>query len=111
MFGGIGQLASLFKNAGQIKEQAEKLKERLAAARFVGQAGGGQVSATVDGRGELQALKIEPALLESRDVELLEDLIVSAVRSATAQSHEALQKELSGMMGGMNLPGLSDMFK
>ncbi len=110
MLGNLGQMMNLLKNAGQIKQQAQQMNERLAAARFTGESGGGQVKATVDGRGELVSIKFEPALVHGGDLELLEDLTVAAVRAAIAISREAIQKEVSDLTGGLNLPGLSDMF-
>jgi DNA-binding YbaB/EbfC family protein len=109
MLGNLGQLASLLKNAGQIKQNMQGMQERLAAARYVGEAGGGQVRATVDGRGELIAIKLEPAAIENGDVELLEDLICASVRDALVKSREAAQKEMEAATGGMNLGGMMDM--
>ena len=109
MLGNLGQLASLLKNAGQIKENMAGMNERLAAARFNGEAGGGQVKVTVDGKGEMVSIKIEPALIESGDIEMLEDLICAAVRDAVRVSREAAQKEMESAMGGLNLGGMMDM--
>lgn len=109
MFGNIGQLAGLLKNAGQIKENMRQMQERLGAARFVGESGGGQVRATVDGRGELVGLKIDPALFSSGDQELTEDLIVASVRDAVGRSREAMAKEMESATGGLNLQGMMDM--
>lgn len=109
MFGNLGQLASLLKNAGQIQQNMKEMNERLAAARFTGEAGAGQVQATVDGRGELLGLKIDPGLVAGGDVELLEDLALAAVRDAVARSRTAAQKEMQAITGGMGLPNLGDM--
>lgn len=109
MLGNLGQIASLLKNAGQIKENMKDMQERLAAARYVGEAGGGQVRATVDGKGELIQIKLEPATVEGGDIELLEDLICAAVRDATNKSREAVQKEMEAATGGMDLSGMMDM--
>lgn len=109
MFGNIGQIASLLKNAGQIKQGMQEMNERLAAARFVGEAGAGQVQATVDGRGEMVAIRIDPALVRSGDVEIVEDLVCAAVRDAVRRSREGVAKEMQALTGGINLPGLSEM--
>jgi len=109
MLGNLGQLANLLKNAGQIKENMQAMQERLQAARYVGEAGGGQVRATVDGRGELVSIKLEPATVEGGDIELLEDLICAAVRDAMAKSREAVQQEMQAATGGMDLGGMMDM--
>lgn len=110
MFGNLSQLMNLMKNAGQIKQNVAEMQERLGAARFVGEAGAGQVKATVDGRGELVAVKIEPALVQAGDVEMIEDLTCAAVRAAAAASREAVQKEMQELTGGLNLPGMGDLF-
>jgi nucleoid-associated protein EbfC len=113
MLGNLGQMMNLLKNAGQIKQQAKEMNERLQAARFEADSGAGQVRATVDGRGELVSIKIDPAVVQAGDVEMLEDLTVAAVRAAVASSREAMQKEVSELTGGLglNLPGLGDMLK
>ncbi|MFH1746943.1 MAG: YbaB/EbfC family nucleoid-associated protein [Planctomycetota bacterium] len=109
MFGNIGQLMHLMRNAGQIKQNMGEMNERLGAARFTGEAGGGQVRATVDGRGDMVALKIEPATIEEGDIEMMEDLICAAVRDAVRNSRAGAQKEMEAAMGGMNLGGMMDM--
>lgn len=108
MLGSLGQLAGLLKNAGKIRENMQGMQSRLASARFVGEAAGGQAAATVDGRGELISLKLEPGLLNG-DKELLEDLVVAAVNDAVRRSREALQKEMEQMTGGLGLGDLSGL--
>jgi DNA-binding YbaB/EbfC family protein len=110
MMGNIGQLMHLLRNAGQIREGLKDLQERLAAARFVGEAGAGLVRATVDGRGELVDLKIQPASSSAGDLELLEELICAAVREAMARSREAVRAELQALTGGVDLGGMLGMF-
>jgi len=100
MFDNLLQVAQLLKNAGQIRQNLSALNERLAAARFTAEAGGGQVRATVDGRGELVALKVDPRLATA-DVEMMEDLICAAVRESVRLSREAAQKELGSALGGI----------
>jgi DNA-binding YbaB/EbfC family protein len=109
MFGNLGPLMNLLRNAGAIKQTAQQMNERLQAARFVGEAGGGQVQATVDGRGELLSVRFDPALVQAGDVELLEELTCAALRAAMSRSREALQKEMQELTGGVNLPGMSDL--
>lgn len=109
MLGNLGQLMSLMKNAGQIKQSMQEMGQRLQAVRITGEAGGGQVKAIVDGRGELVGVKIEPALVQAGDVEMIEDLTCAAVRDAVARSREAVQKEMSALTGGLNLPGMNEL--
>ncbi len=109
MFGNLGQLANLMKNAGAIKQTMAEMQERMKAARHTGEAGGGQVKAVVDGKNELVSIKIEPALIEAGDVEMIEDLTCAAVRDATSRAKEAVQKEMQELTGGLNIPGMGDM--
>lgn len=110
MLGNFGQLMNLLRNAGQLKQSMQELAERMQTARYTGEAGGGQVRATVDGRGDLLSLKIDPALIESRDIELLEELTCAAVRDAVARSRQAAQQEVQQLTGGIGLPGLDGLF-
>lgn len=110
MLGDLGKLTHLLRNAGQIKENMKQMQERLAAARFIGDAGGGQAQATVDGKGDLISVKLEPTLLEAGDKELVEELVVASIRDAVAKSREAAQRELQQATGGMDLGGMMDMF-
>jgi DNA-binding YbaB/EbfC family protein len=107
MLGGIGDIANLLKSARQLQGNVEKMQQEMASKRFEGQAGGGMVHAVVDGRGTLIDIKIDPQAVE--DVELLEDLVKAAVGSAVAHSQEQMKSELSGLAGGLNLPGLEGM--
>lgn len=109
MFGNLGQLMNILKNAGAIKQGMQEMNARLEAARFVGEAGGGQVKATADGTGNLVSVKIEPALVQSGDVEMIEDLTCAAVREATKRSREAAQQEMAQMAGGLGLPGMDNL--
>lgn len=109
MLGNLGQLAQILKNAGQIKQNMAQMNERMATARFTGEAGGGQVQATVDGKGEAVGVKIDPALITAGDVEMLEDLICAAMRDAVHRSREAMQKEMEAAMGGIDLGPMKSM--
>jgi hypothetical protein len=110
MFGNLGSLMNLMKNAGALKQQMQQVNDRLQAARFTGEAGGGQVKVVVDGRGEIVSLKFDPAVVQPGDLELLEDLTVAAVRAAVTASRDALQGEMQTLTGGLNLPGMDKLF-
>ena len=108
MLSNLGQIFDLMRNAGKIKQNMGEMGERLAAARFIGEAGG-QVKATVDGRGEMVSIKIDPAAVQAGDIEMLEDLICAAIREAVRQSRTGAQKEMETALGGMNLGPMMDM--
>ncbi|MCG3126609.1 MAG: Nucleoid-associated protein YbaB [Phycisphaerae bacterium] len=107
MFGQLGQLTNLLKNAGKIREGMKDMQARMAAARHVGEAGGGQARAVVDGTGDLVEVRVDPALLADKD--LLEDLVCAAVRDGIRRSREAAAREMSELTGGMDLGGMSKM--
>ena len=107
MFGNLGNLAGLMKSAKEMQQNMSRLQEEMLHRRHEGDAGGGLVHATVDGKGNMVNIKIDPKAVE--DIELLEDLIKAAVGAAVGKSQEAFNNEMTAMTGGMNIPGLSDM--
>lgn len=108
MFGGLGNIAGLMKQAKAIQENMARLQESLESQRFEGEAGAGMVKATVNGRAELVRIKIDPQA--AADTELLEDLVVAAVSTAARKAQESVKAEMAQMTGGLNLPGLSGLF-
>jgi DNA-binding YbaB/EbfC family protein len=100
----------------QLMKQAQKMQRDLAAAQaelaelqVEASAGGGLVSATVTGSGQLISIKIDPKAIDPDDVETLEDLVVAAVHSATAEAGEIAAEKmgpLTGGLGGLGIPGL-----
>lgn len=111
MFGNLGQLTHLLKNAGAMRENMQKMQEELRQARFTGDAGAEQVVATVDGSGDLIGIKIDPELVASGDREMIEDLTVAAVQTAIRNAREAMKARMQEMTGGLDLGGMMDMLK
>lgn len=109
MFGQLGQLMQLLSNPEKLKADMQAMQDRLAAARYVGEAGGGQVRVTMDGKCEVIEFKIEPELITGGDHELIEELCAAAVQAATQLSREGAQKEMQQMAGGLNLGPLGNM--
>jgi DNA-binding YbaB/EbfC family protein len=107
MFGGFSNLAGILKSAKDLQGNLAKMQETLASRRYEATTGGDMVRATVDGRGALVDLHIDPRA--ASDVELLEDLIKAAVGAAAAKSQEGMKKELAALTGGLNIPGLEQM--
>ncbi len=102
-------MAQLMKQAQQMQAQMLQAQEELAAAEITGTAGGGLVSATVNGTGELLSLAIDPKVVDPDDVETLADLIVAAVRDASRAAQEVAAEKmgpLAGGLGGLGLPGM-----
>lgn len=107
MFGQLGDIAKLMKQARGMQEQMKTMQEELASARFEAEVGAGAVKAVVNGKGSLVDIKIRPDATE--DVELLEDLIKSAIGAATKKAADGAAEKMQQLTGGMNLPGLSEM--
>ena len=107
MFNNMGQIADLMKNAGKIREGMEKAAEALAKLEVEGTAGGGSVTAKVNGKMEMLAVRIDPKLLADGDAELLEDLVTAAVNQALTKAREAAGQSFSSLAGGLPIPGLS----
>ena len=98
-------LGGLLQQAQQVQKQIEELQGELAGLKLEGQAGGGLVTATVNGQQELLQVHIDPELL-TEDAEMVEDLIVAAVRQALSKSKEESQKRMSQLTGSA-LSGLT----
>jgi len=102
-------MASMLQQAKQVQNQLEELQGELANLRIEGQSGGGVVKAVANGQQDLISIKLDESLLEE-DVEMIEDLVVAAVRQAISKSREESQQRMSGitggMLGGLNLPGM-----
>jgi len=109
MFGKMGDLANLIKNASQIQSRVKELQEKAETMTYTAESGGGAVSATVNGKLVLMGLRIAPDSVKSGDVEMLEDLIKSAVAAAQRKATDALKEQMREMSGGMNIPGLEKM--
>jgi DNA-binding YbaB/EbfC family protein len=85
---------------GRITQMQTELTQRA----VTGSAGGGMVTATADGRGQLRGLRIDPAVIADGDVEMLEDLILAAVTDAQRRAEEFYREELRKVTGGLPLP-------
>jgi nucleoid-associated protein EbfC len=114
MFGALGNLATLMKQARAMGQEMESLQETLKERHATGAAGGGLVTVEINGLQEVSACRIDPKLLEPTeqgpaDRELLEDLICGAVNDAVAKSKQLHAEALKSMAGGLNVPGLEEM--
>ncbi|HET6876670.1 MAG TPA: YbaB/EbfC family nucleoid-associated protein [Jatrophihabitans sp.] len=107
--GGQPNMQQLMKQAQKMQQELEAAQAELAAAEVTGSAGGGLVTATLTGAGELVSLFIDPKAVDPDDVETLQDLVVAAVRDAhRAVGELAAQKmgPVTGGLGGLGLPGM-----
>jgi DNA-binding YbaB/EbfC family protein len=97
-------------NINQMMEQAKQMQERLqkqmADMRVEATAGGGMVTVVVNGNKQLQKITIDPEVVSKDDVEMLQDMILAAVNDASRKVDEQIGQQMSGLMGGLKIPGL-----
>ncbi|HEX6142743.1 MAG TPA: YbaB/EbfC family nucleoid-associated protein [Geminicoccaceae bacterium] len=98
-------LGNMLKEAQKLQSRMAEMQEKLAGIEIAGSAGGGMVAVTLNGKGEMRKVKIDPSLLDPGEVEILEDLIVAANNDAKVKVEQRLQEEMGKLTGGMNLPG------
>jgi hypothetical protein len=94
------------KQAQKIQEKMVRVQEELAEKTVEATAGGGMVTAVVNGKHELTSLKIEKEVVDPEDIEMLQDLIVAAVNEGIRKSQEMAAQEMSKITGGFNIPGI-----
>jgi|SRR5579863_4488197 len=108
MFKGLGQLASLMKNAHEIQGRMKDLQENLRRLRAEGTAGGGMVTVEVNGQQQVLSCRIEQSLFDDGDREMVEDLVVSAVNQALEKIKQAAADEMGKLAGGIDMSSLND---
>ena len=99
-------ISEMMKQARQVQEKMATIQEELAGKMITGNAGGGMVTATVNGKGELIGLVIEPEIVRPEEVQMLQDLIVAAVNDGARKASELGKSEMAKLTGGLNLPGM-----
>ncbi len=99
-------MGALLKQAQQMQQQLVAAQEEMAATEVTGTAGGGLVSATMTGSGELTALTIAPAAIDPDDIETLQDLVVAAVRDAKRAADDLAAQKMGPLAGGLGGGGL-----
>ena len=91
----------------QARQMQEQLQKRMSDLRVEASAGGGMVTVVVNGAKQVQSIKIDPEVVSKDDVEMLQDLIAAAVNDASRKVDEQLGQSMSGLLGGLKIPGLS----
>lgn len=98
-----GQLGQLMQQAQRMQENLQRAQEELAKVEVTGQAGGGMVSVTMNGRHEVRSVRIDRKLFAD-DPEMAEDLVAAAINDAVNKVSEASKQRMSDVAGGMGLP-------
>jgi nucleoid-associated protein EbfC len=97
-------LGNMLKEAQKLQSRMAEMQAKLAETEISGAAGAGMVTVTLNGKGEMRAIKIDPSLAEPGEIEVLEDLIVAAFNDAKTRLEAQLQEEMGKLTGGMSLP-------
>jgi DNA-binding YbaB/EbfC family protein len=91
----------------QAKQVQEQLQKRMSDLRVEASAGGGMVTVVINGAKQVQSIRIDPEVVSKDEIEMLQDLIAAAVNDANRKVDEQLGQSMSGLLGGLKIPGLS----
>ena len=101
----VGKMGQLFRQAQAMRERLEALQQEVGARVVEASAGGGMVTARVNGKLEVLGVAIDPQVFEGGDREMLQDLIVAALNEALRRAQEMMASEVAKLTGGLSLPG------
>jgi DNA-binding YbaB/EbfC family protein len=97
-------LAGLMKQAHQMQSRMEEMQARVQAMEVAGESGAGMVRVTLNGKGEMRGLRIDPKIVDPQDAEVLQDLVMAAHRDAKTKLDAAMAEEMRKVTGGIDLP-------
>jgi DNA-binding YbaB/EbfC family protein len=97
----------MMQQAQKLQAQLLKAQEELANLTVEASSGGGAVTVVMNGQQQIQSVKISPEVVNPADVEMLEDMVLTAVREAGVKAQEAAAKKMGGLTGGLKIPGLT----
>jgi DNA-binding YbaB/EbfC family protein len=104
MFGNMGNLAQLLRQAKDVQQKLGEVQKKLSAMTVEASAGGGMVTVVANGHQEILSVKIDPAAVNADEVELLEELVLAAVNAARKKAEALARDEMSGLARGLDLP-------
>ncbi len=97
----------MMQQAQKLQAQLLKAQEELANLTVEASSGGGAVKVVMNGQQQIQSVKIAPEVVNKEDVEMLEDMVLTAVKEAQTMAQEAAAKKMGGLTGGLKIPGLT----
>ncbi len=103
---GMMRQQQMQQKLAKMQQEMESAQKNVEESSFTASVGGGAVQATVSGKKQLTALTIQPDAVDPADVEMLQDLVISAVNEALRQAEEAMESAMGALTGGLNIPGL-----
>lgn len=105
-FGGGANMNNLMKTAQKFQQQMEEMQKDLETKRYEEKAGGGAVVAIANGKKQIVELKINPDVVDPDDVEMLQDLVITACNAALRKAEEDTANQMGKLTGGLNIPGM-----
>jgi len=106
MGGGAQNRNDIIRQAQKMQEEITAVQESIDSREFTASVGGGQVEVVLTGKRELKSLTIKPEVVDPQDIEMLQDLIISAVNQGIKNIEETSEKEMGAVTGGISFPGL-----
>ena len=103
---GAGNMNNMIKQAQKMQEDIERVQAELEARDFTASAAGGMIEVTMSGAKVLKEVKLNPDVVDKDDIEMLQDLVISAFNDAVHQIEETSEKEMGAITGGVSFPGL-----
>jgi nucleoid-associated protein EbfC len=97
-------IMGMMKQLSQMQAKMQQAQDDLAQLQVTGQSGAGLVQITLNGKGEMRGVKIDPSLMKAGEEEILEDLILAAAQDASTKSAAAIQEKMADVTGGLPLP-------
>ncbi|MEM7318206.1 MAG: YbaB/EbfC family nucleoid-associated protein [Pseudomonadota bacterium] len=102
--GNLGDMAKMMKSAQEMQTKMAQMQDDLHAITVIGESGAGLVKATASAKGELKALDIDPSIFNGDDKEVVEDLILAAIKDAQSKAADKAQEEMAKLTEGLGLP-------
>jgi DNA-binding YbaB/EbfC family protein len=104
---GFNPLGNIMKQAQELQERLTRVQEETGAKTVEASAGGGMVTAVINGRLQITALRIEPEVMKGGDTEMLQDLVIAAVNKGIRAAQDMMAEEMKKVTGGLQIPGLT----
>lgn len=104
---GKGDLGGMMRQVQQMQAKMAEMQQKLETATVEGSAGGGVVKVVANGKNEILKITIDPEVVNKDDVEMLQDLVMAAINQAHEKAQAMQAEQMSGLTGGLNIPGLN----
>lgn len=109
MFKGLGNIASLMKNASAMSERLGTVSEELKQKKVTGESGGGMIQVEANGLGQIMRVTIEPTLFDGNERDMIQDLLPAAINQASSKAKQLHVNAMKELTGGISIPGMDDL--